>query len=75
MIQGVTVIERAFQLAQSGNYETVVAIKDRLRREGYDAEQIMGGTLRAQLRALCRIAQSGRSEAPAPANDREASGP
>jgi hypothetical protein len=58
MDHNVTVIERAFQLAKSGDYPTVAAIKKRLMTEGYSIGQITGRTLSKQLTALIQAAQA-----------------
>jgi hypothetical protein len=50
-------LERAFQLAKSGKYSTVTAIKEQLAREGYSAGQVDGPHLMQQLRDLIAIAQ------------------
>jgi hypothetical protein len=53
-----TVIERAFELAKSGDCASPSEIRDILRREGYMdvTGQIAGPTLLKQLRTLCRDA-------------------
>jgi hypothetical protein len=50
----VTALERAFQLAKSGNYFSVGEIKKRLRKEGFSIAQITGRTLTKQLTELIR---------------------
>lgn len=52
-------VERAFELARSGEFEATRQISDRLRAEGYwDATaQLDGPALRAQLKKLCREAR------------------
>ena len=47
-----TTIERAFDLAASGEVDTVDAIRRQLRAEGYDQRQIEGATLRNQLKGI-----------------------
>ena len=60
-----TALERAFQLATSGNYTSVADIKKRLIAERYTTEQITGGALSKQLQALIQTAlKSRRMEAP-----------
>jgi hypothetical protein len=49
-----TALERAFQLAKSGSYASLEHIKKRLKAERYSTEQITGGALSKQLRALIR---------------------
>jgi hypothetical protein len=58
----ITALERAFQLAKSGDYGSVPDIKRRLIREGYSVAQITGGALSKQLLAVIRAAQ-GRDHA------------
>jgi hypothetical protein len=47
-----TSLERAFQLAKSGNCATIEDIRRALRSEGYGTEQIVGPALLRQLRAI-----------------------
>jgi hypothetical protein len=58
----ITALERAFQLAKSGDCAAVPDIKRRLLREGYSVAQITGGTLSKQLVALIRAAQGSRKD-------------
>jgi hypothetical protein len=51
-----TAIERAFELAKSGQYSTVNVIKNKLKAEGYAIDQVDGRALTAQLRALMKDA-------------------
>lgn len=47
-------IERAYQLAQSGECTTIEEIKAVLRKEGYSASQLASApTLRRTLRQMC----------------------
>jgi hypothetical protein len=55
--QNVTELERAFQLAKSGNVATLDALKHQLRAEGYSDATITGRTLSKQLRALILASQ------------------
>lgn len=48
-----TALERAFQLARSGDYESVPKIREQLTYEGLGANQIVGPVLIRQLRLLC----------------------
>jgi hypothetical protein len=48
-----TPLERAFTLAQTGDYSGVAEIKDQLKTEGYGTQQLEGPTLMRQLRDLC----------------------
>ena len=57
MDHGITTIERAFQLAKSGDYASIVDIKKRLSLEGYSIAQITGGVLSGQLRTLIKTAR------------------
>jgi hypothetical protein len=41
-------LERAFELARSGKYASVKAIREQLRREGYAQQQLMGDLLAKQ---------------------------
>jgi hypothetical protein len=59
MDQNVTALERAFQLARSGDYTSVENIKKQLSLEGYSATQVTGKTLMKQLVALIRAARTG----------------
>ena len=56
MDQNVTALERAFQLAKSGNVATIDRLKRQLRAEGYSAATIAGKTLK-QLLALIHASQ------------------
>jgi hypothetical protein len=53
----VTALERAFALAKSGEYTSVVNIKKQLTREGYSVAAVTGPTLSRQLLALIRAAR------------------
>jgi hypothetical protein len=53
-----TALERAFQLAQSGDYVSVPAVKAQLKTEGYSVAQITGPALTKQLVALIRSART-----------------
>jgi hypothetical protein len=55
--RNITTLERAFQLAKSGSYASVAAIKKRLKTEGYSVAQISGGALSKQLNVLIQAAQ------------------
>ncbi|WP_167448897.1 hypothetical protein [Mesorhizobium hawassense] len=54
MTPNTTALERAFSLAESGKYSTVQHIRDTLRREGYDVQQLTGKSLIKQLREIIR---------------------
>lgn len=47
-------LERAFELASARECVTIKSIKERLRREGYRTDQIVGQTLKRQLTQLMR---------------------
>jgi hypothetical protein len=55
--QYVTALERAFQLAKSGNFATMDALKHQLRTEGYSDATVTGKALTRQLRALIHASQ------------------
>jgi hypothetical protein len=57
MDHGIRTLERAFQLARSGDCASVSDIKKRLIAEGFSAEQITGRFLSRQLKALILAAQ------------------
>ncbi len=51
-----TVLERAFDLARSGDCTSVQDVRKRLKAEGYSDAQLWGPTLTRQLRELCNAA-------------------
>jgi hypothetical protein len=51
---GVSVTERAFQIARSGSVSTVSDVKRALHREGYDANELQARNLFRQLHAVIR---------------------
>ena len=57
-----TAIERAFELAKSGQCVSVAEIKRRLHAEGYFADQIEGRALSEQLKAAIDAARKAKSE-------------
>jgi hypothetical protein len=62
----VSALERAFQLARSGQAASIDDIKKRLKRDGYEEKAVDGGpSLAAQLRKLISEAseQKGRPKA------------
>lgn len=65
-----TTLERAFELARSGDHTGLETLRRQLVAEGYhDARaQVSGRSLRVQLMRICTEAAAGR-----PANDAEAS--
>ena len=62
MDQNVTSIERAFQLAKSGDCASISDIKKILQRDGYATGQITGPLLLKQLREAIRSAQPTAAE-------------
>ena len=52
-----TALERAFQLARSGEVSGLSEIVEALRREGYSRDQIGGPVLRRQLTSLMKTAR------------------
>jgi hypothetical protein len=58
MDHDLTTIERAFELAKTGKYLSVSAIRQRLHNEGYALAQLEGRTLARQLRDLIKGATS-----------------
>lgn len=57
MKQGKTAVERAFELARSGQFKKVAEVKIAVWREGYKAvNQIGGVSMQRQLREAIRIA-------------------
>jgi hypothetical protein len=52
-------LERAFELAKSGQVEGVKQLIARLKREGYDQRQVDGRYLRRQLADLMRESRGG----------------
>jgi hypothetical protein len=56
MDQNKTALERAFELARSGRFQTVTELKKVVSREGYQASQLEGSQLSRQLMALIREA-------------------
>ena len=57
-----TALERAFELARSGECAGVSEVKARLRAEGFGPEQITGPALSRQLRELCTAAAGARAD-------------
>ena len=51
-----TPLERAFELAKSGQFTSVSDIKKQLGQEGFSPDQVTGRTLSTQLRDLMKIA-------------------
>lgn len=56
-----TALERAFELAKSGRYQTVADVRRAVSSEGYAQQQISGPALARQLRKLIVLAVSAGS--------------
>jgi hypothetical protein len=65
-----TALERAFELARSGEYLSVEAIRKQLNLEGLNAAQVEGCTLYRQLKEAIR---NGRAPEPEPEQAKQAS--
>ena len=59
MDQNASALERAFQLASSGSCTSTNDIRKRLKEEGYSTDQVTGGCISKQLKALMTDARSG----------------
>ena len=55
MKPNVNTLERAFELACTGEFAKIDQIKTRLRQEGYSSTLVVGRYLSAQLRQLMRF--------------------
>jgi hypothetical protein len=64
--QDTTALERAFQLASSGDHRSIDDIKRRLRAEGYSVDQITGSALNKQLRTLIQSARNAKTRSGPP---------
>jgi hypothetical protein len=62
MDSNTTTLERAFQLAQSGDCASIKDIRSRLKVESYDVSPLQGPTLFAQLRKLIRARQQSEAD-------------
>jgi hypothetical protein len=58
MDQNRTPLERAFELAKSGDYADVTSVRARLKAEGYSDGQLEGPVLVRQLREIVKKARS-----------------
>jgi hypothetical protein len=56
MDHNVTALERAFELAKSGECTSVADLRKRLKAEGYSQQKIVGRSLFRQLEALIKAA-------------------
>jgi len=52
-----TTLERAFELARTGDYAGIGEIREALSAEGYALSQLDGPSLQKQLRELCANAR------------------
>jgi hypothetical protein len=59
MKPNVNSLERAFELARTGEFASVAQIRVRLHKEGYPTGLVVGKYLAAQLRQLMRSADPG----------------
>lgn len=53
MTSRLTTLERAFELARTGDYLGIAEIRAQLKAEGYSLGQLEGPSLMRQLRELC----------------------
>jgi hypothetical protein len=63
MKQGISTIERAFQIARSGTVRSIVELKEALKRESYDVFLIQGRHLMRQLSDTIKAARNNEGEA------------
>ena len=56
MVQTKIPLERAFELARSGKFANVADLRSQLGKEGYQTEQLSGGSLLRQLREIIKAA-------------------
>ena len=58
-----TTLERAFALAESGDYASIVDIRGRLRSEGFEQADahLAGAAITRQLRDICDAARADRA--------------
>jgi hypothetical protein len=67
-----TVIERAFEIAHSGDYAGVTQIRKQLVAERYDVAQLQCPVLMRQIRSACRTARADRAASDRPtSSDRQ----
>jgi hypothetical protein len=50
-------LERAFELARTGEYSNLGDLSKQLRSEGFNLAQLEGDSLKRQLRAICAAAR------------------
>lgn len=56
-----TALERAFELAESGNCDSIDELRKQLKSEGFSLAQLIGASLMKQLREVIRTARSADS--------------
>jgi hypothetical protein len=52
-----TTLERAFELASTGEFDSISGLKHRLSHEGYVVEQLTGPVLLTQIKSLMQSAR------------------
>jgi hypothetical protein len=57
-----TALERAFELARTGEFPGLGTVLDRLRAEGFSVSQVEGPALKRQLRELCVASHAQRAQ-------------
>jgi hypothetical protein len=57
MEKDTTAIERAFQLAKSGRFASMLEVRKALKEEGYSLQQLEGKSLQRQLRDIMSAAR------------------
>lgn len=58
----VSPVERAFQLAQTGDYENFTQVKKALRREFNVERELVGRSLSADITRICREVRAAKAE-------------
>lgn len=58
----VSPIERAFQLARTGEYENFTQVKKALRREFNVERELVGRSLSADITRICREVRAAKAE-------------
>lgn len=63
-----SIIERAFELAQSGRCQNVGEVGAKLKQEGYESVEahLAGPSLRRELRGMCLKANQNKNPQPEP---------
>jgi hypothetical protein len=52
-----TILERAFELARTGNFTTTSELREALQAEGFDPKRLQGPSLQKQRRQVCADAK------------------